>query len=424
MNTNFSDSVILVTSTDSDYSGNFGTGFIIHQDEQMTYVLTCAHVVKDVGGADKVKAGGHPARVEALGDVYGCDLAVLSVKDGLSKLPLLKLGVVGEQGREFIVSGCYTDGTKTRKLAPISGKLGGTQIIVKEGDRTPSWNLEISDDSEHELKAGYSGSPVVDKASSYVLGVVAQWTGQGKGLAISIEALGKVWTGISSNLVTVSFSPLEQRVNYSESISENSLKSDEIILETQLPASRSLTDSQKQRLEQRQDALQAEWQLTNDKLKQLRKAYAIEVGTAVKFQLQKQIQFEETQLSQLETKLEEIEQNLSPGTAVLNFQTSSEVEIKSLTNIKMIDFNQADIESEIQDIDNEIKHIKALINAKKNNKSYKELSIEDCSANNPELVRKLQAEVKKIQEEIKELTLNKKQLEEEMQKKKQIVNGL
>ena len=193
MNTNFSDSVILVTSTDSDYSGNFGTGFIIHQDEQMTYVLTCAHVVKDVGGADKVKAGGHPARVEALGDVYGCDLAVLSVKDGLSKLPLLKLGVVGEQGREFIVSGCYTDGTKTRKLAPISGKLGGTQEILKEGDRTLVWNLEISDDSEHELKPGYSGSPVVDKASGYVLGVVAQLTGQGKGLAISIEALGKVW---------------------------------------------------------------------------------------------------------------------------------------------------------------------------------------------------------------------------------------
>ena len=201
MNTNFSDSIILVTSIDPQYSGDFGTGFVIHQYEQTTYVLTCAHVVKDVGGPDNVKAGGYPARVEGLGDVYGCDLAVLSVKDGLSKLPLLKLGVVGEQGREFIVSGCYTDGTKTRKLAPISGKLGGTQIIVKEGDRTPAWNLEISDDSEHELKPGYSGSPVVDRTSGYVLGVVAQLISQGKGLAISIEALGKVWTGISVDII-------------------------------------------------------------------------------------------------------------------------------------------------------------------------------------------------------------------------------
>jgi hypothetical protein len=194
MNTNFSDSIILVTSIDPNYSGNFGTGFVIHQYEQTTYVLTCAHVVRDVGGADNVKADGHRAKVEtSLGDVEGCDLAVLAVENGLTKLTPLKLGVVGEKGREFIVSGCYTDGAKARKLAPISGKLGGTQIIMKEGDRTPAWNLEISDDSEHELKPGYSGSPVVDKASGYVLGVVAQLTGQGKGLAISIEALGKVW---------------------------------------------------------------------------------------------------------------------------------------------------------------------------------------------------------------------------------------
>ncbi|RUS94655.1 hypothetical protein DSM106972_092920 [Dulcicalothrix desertica PCC 7102] len=206
MNQNFSDSIILITSTDTtDYGGNFGTGFVIHQDEHITYVLTCAHVVEEVGGVGRVKVGGYPAKEEvASGNRQGCDLAVLAVEDGLTKLPSLKLGVVAEKGREFIASGCYTDGTKTRKLASISGKLGGTQIILEESDRTPAWNLEISNDSEHDLKAGYSGSPVVDKASGYVLGVVAQLTGQGKGVAISIEALGKIWQGkgMPQNLIS------------------------------------------------------------------------------------------------------------------------------------------------------------------------------------------------------------------------------
>jgi hypothetical protein len=218
MNQDFWDSIILITSSDTtNYGGEFGTGFVIHQDEHKTYVLTCAHVVSKVGGLDQVKVGGHSAKVEVIGDIYGCDLAVLSVQDELTKLPPLRLGAVAAKGKEFIAAGFYTDSTKTRKLAEICGQLGGMQIIGSTGgDRTPAWNLEISDDSEHELKAGYSGSPVVDKASGYVLGVVAQLTGQGKGLAISIEALGKIWlmNGLMNGLViTKNFSLGEPQID-------------------------------------------------------------------------------------------------------------------------------------------------------------------------------------------------------------------
>ncbi|MBD2608719.1 hypothetical protein H6G81_30440 [Scytonema hofmannii FACHB-248] len=98
-----------------------------------------------------------------------------------------------------------------------------------------------------------------------------------------------------------------------KSMSEKSLKSDELISETQPAFSRSLTDSQRQRLKQRQESLQEEWQLRNDKLKKLRRDYAIEVGTTIKFQLQQQIQSEETELLDLEKDLDKIEQNLSLG---------------------------------------------------------------------------------------------------------------
>ncbi len=202
MNADFWDSVISITSSDSERDRDFGTGFVIHQHENTTYLLTCAHVVNDVGGSDKVKVGGYPATVEVEGNRYGCDLAVLAVKEKLTKLPPLRLGVVGKKERQFSVAGFYTDTTKTRKLAIIKGKLGGTQIIESiEGDRTNAWDLLIDDDSEHELKSGYSGSPVVSRESGYVLGVVAQQIDKSKGLAISIEALKKIWHSMPVDLL-------------------------------------------------------------------------------------------------------------------------------------------------------------------------------------------------------------------------------
>lgn len=68
------------------------------------------------------------------------------------------------------------------------------------------------------------------------------------------------------------------------------------------------TGSQHQRLVQRQEALQVEWNLRSKKLMQLRQASAIETGTSVKFQLDQQILDEEKQLRQLEEQLNSLEQ--------------------------------------------------------------------------------------------------------------------
>lgn len=67
---------------------------------------------------------------------------------------------------------------------------------------------------------------------------------------------------------------------------------------------------QQRRLEQKQERLQTEWNLTSEKLNRLRRAFAIEAGTTVKFQLEQQIQEEETQLIQLEHELNSTEQAL------------------------------------------------------------------------------------------------------------------
>jgi nucleoside phosphorylase len=78
------------------------------------------------------------------------------------------------------------------------------------------------------------------------------------------------------------------------------------------PTISNMNIQQKQRLEQRQDTLQSEWNLRNDKLKKLRQALAIDSGVAVKFQLKQQIEDEETQLQQLASELDTLDRDLHP----------------------------------------------------------------------------------------------------------------
>ncbi|OUL36188.1 hypothetical protein BV372_08250 [Nostoc sp. T09] len=84
-----------------------------------------------------------------------------------------------------------------------------------------------------------------------------------------------------------------------------------------------LTPNQKRRFEKKRDDLQQEWDLRNERLQQLRTSYVIEAQTAHRFQLQKQIQDEETQLAQLNDELDKIEQALSHREYFSNTPTSS-----------------------------------------------------------------------------------------------------
>ena len=47
-------SVVLISSSDRK-NNRFGTGFVVRQYSGSAYLLTCAHVVDDVGGSDKVQ---------------------------------------------------------------------------------------------------------------------------------------------------------------------------------------------------------------------------------------------------------------------------------------------------------------------------------------------------------------------------------
>ena len=72
-----------------------------------------------------------------------------------------------------------------------------------------------------------------------------------------------------------------------------------------------MSSGQRQRMEQRQATLQAEWDLRNQKIQRLRSALAIEAGTLIKFQLEKELAEEEAQLARLSEELDQIERTIA-----------------------------------------------------------------------------------------------------------------
>jgi hypothetical protein len=203
MSSTFQDSVILITSSDPNLQKRrvFGTGFIIHHTDEATYLLTCAHVVRDVGGVEKVLADSIAATVVANGESEGFDLAVLRMQRVWR--PALRLSLSSAVAKGFAIAGFYAfDQKETRLLREIHGYLGKQTFIPSTDgrDRIKAWDLHI--EGEDILQPGYSGSPVVDRTSGAVLAMVSHQVGKGeKGLAIAIEAIQKIWHSMPYELL-------------------------------------------------------------------------------------------------------------------------------------------------------------------------------------------------------------------------------
>lgn len=189
-------SVVLITSTEPKNT-NFGTGFVVKNQGVTTYLLTCFHVVKQVGGEDLVQAEGKKGIVIASGEEEGLDVAVIRV-EGLEAKPSLKLEEGGKGQKDFITAGFQRSG-KIYLRQPLEGKLGTAVGIQSEslGEILQGWDLQLS--GENGLHPGYSGSPLVEKNSGEVMGMVTHRKGEKKGLALAIQEVKKIWQFVDSD---------------------------------------------------------------------------------------------------------------------------------------------------------------------------------------------------------------------------------
>lgn len=191
------DSVVLITSSDPK-NRRFGTGFVIRQRINLAYVLTCDHVVEDVGGATQILVEDLPATVEVTGQSEGIDLAILRVESLLGK-PVLSMADNGQQGDTVETAG-FQVFDKDHLVRPLQAQLGAKVGLQSQvGDRIDAWDLQIADD--HSLQPGYSGSPVIDEHTGTVLAVVSHRQGDKSGLAISVRMLERIWRIIDSHLL-------------------------------------------------------------------------------------------------------------------------------------------------------------------------------------------------------------------------------
>jgi hypothetical protein len=228
MNDFWQSSVVLITSSADDNSV-YGTGFVAHRDEQGTYVLTCTHVVNDIGGKEFVKVDGIPATVIVSSSADDTDVAVLRVA-GLADRPRLRLHVNCKRGVVFEVAGYYhLDDNPKKKLVrrQLRGILNDSiQAGMTSNTLVTFWEMEIT--GNDELRPGNSGSPVVDE-NNYVIGVVNTRLNANKkrGWVTPIEALEEVWPNMPPDLFIQSTGGIvESKTDYphAESIGEPSLK--------------------------------------------------------------------------------------------------------------------------------------------------------------------------------------------------------
>ncbi|MCG8346308.1 MAG: SAVED domain-containing protein [Chloroflexales bacterium] len=192
MSVDVQESVVRVTSADPD-NHSFGTGFVIGHDPDgdHAYVVTCAHVVRDVDRPPLVES--RPAEVVAIGAAERVDLAVLQVA-GLAHMPPLGLQQLDTADLTVVITGWSRYGNEPR-LLPIYGTLDRKAILpgLQPDQRVDAWALKIPDD--YPLAPGYSGAPVVDRASGNVVGVATTAEGSGeRGMALSIAALALIWS--------------------------------------------------------------------------------------------------------------------------------------------------------------------------------------------------------------------------------------
>jgi hypothetical protein len=203
-------SVVLITGS----TGKFGTGFVFHSKNEYIWILTCAHVVRNVGGGpggtvwvDDRRVVNEAATVVACGKEHEADLAVLQTTERENgKIPAVKIGLVGKEDLLCSITG-FVDYTKFYyKVEPIEGKLGSIldlqakQSGGSDKSRFEAWKLLITGGTP--LKKGYSGSPVACSKTGEVFAVASYSEREGEqGCAISLASLPDVWSNMPSKLL-------------------------------------------------------------------------------------------------------------------------------------------------------------------------------------------------------------------------------
>lgn len=193
----------------------FGTGFACGKNGDAMIVVTCWHVVREIGeqylrirgiiaancrepGAkllrqhapEYLRIKGWPCELVSSDGDNDLDLAVLQVT-GLATGDLLELAPDPDSDElMFVTYGYEPDGRK------LSGTLGAR--ISRQhasGDDVMAWDYYLREGARafEKVKDGYSGAPICNASTHRVVAVITHRQGTDKGFAIDIANLERVY---------------------------------------------------------------------------------------------------------------------------------------------------------------------------------------------------------------------------------------
>lgn len=197
------DAVVLLTSTEPDKNNSFGSAFIIARDNNYSYLLTCAHVVKQINGKEpcinKLKVFGleQPVEIVPNGSNAHIDMALLKVS-GLFDKPLFDKFIIGQEQTDIHIAGYSLFDPKTgdRIERPLNGKLGQRNKLAANDCEYPFWDVSIQGGSFSKLEDGYSGSPLYNQTGQ-VIGVISHRRTGEYGYAFCISNLKTLYPEIT-----------------------------------------------------------------------------------------------------------------------------------------------------------------------------------------------------------------------------------
>jgi len=174
---------------------SFGTGFVIHNDENGAYVLTCQHVVDDVQ---------EPMVNEVIAQVVTqskfIDMSIIFVpKLRVNPLPLqvdpcdsLDVEVIGfSHFNHDLTQKKHIEATLFRQSIELHSNENDDFYVARK----------IKANNDFSFDRGNSGSPVICKKSAHVIAMISNKQGKEYGYAIEIDNLEKIWKEIPKDLL-------------------------------------------------------------------------------------------------------------------------------------------------------------------------------------------------------------------------------
>lgn len=196
MSSDLLDATVLITSKESNTVG-FGSGFVVLRTGETAYVVTCAHIVREVG-EDNILVDGEEGKVIATGDSMKLNLAVVKIEIFPGNAVLASRLTNSLEPKKQFQSAGFKRFREDMHKQNLSGYINGMTQVITKPPYLPARSLKFSL-SEGDVEEGYIGSPVIDPETKSVLGIISQRTDEGEGIATSIDQLDRIWHPIDKN---------------------------------------------------------------------------------------------------------------------------------------------------------------------------------------------------------------------------------